>query len=711
MRKMVYALLACLLFTPIVAAAWANLSFDRCANITIKNAGSSALSNYPAYINLTYDSDMLANYSDLRFYNSSCDNSGTVIDYEIENYTVANATIWVRLPSLPTGNTTIAVYYKNNTAVSSGQNASGVWDSNFKGVWHLDENPSVAAPQMKDSTSNGHHGTIINLTSSDQVAGKTDGSLQFDGVSKFVNASDISATSVSTSMTISAWIKVQNRTNGYIVDESNTTTGYVPYGFIFTRTTTGSGAGRMDTILNNGARMSTPSNSVPYNTWTYVAFTWNGTSVIGYINGAAVNTTSYSTSITSVTNSNILIGKRWPSNSQFNGTIDEVCISNISRSANWINQSYQLVINQSSYVIFGSEQTRPVYDFTVSPTVDNFSVVNNTYADRNYTLTNTGNRALNITCGANVTWATNTTACPTNFAAAASQNVTFRFNATSQSAGNPQVLLNFSNTNVNKTATANVTITAASTPVVALALLQPASATVTDPFTPFLQNCNASCSGSTCTSVNMTVQYSNDSGANYFDMNASTQLNTSTAQPQTCGDISASSSCNRTWSVAGKTPGAYKIRCRSVSGSAPANSSATPPFDITASAFVETSISPGSVAFGSFDPATSDNAASNNPINITVTSNTNVNVDTYISATDLANASSTIAAGNMSVSRTGGGARTALTNLFPGTPYYSDVAPNGIEQYFFYLTIPAGQNSGDYTGAVAIKTVQIGAAP
>jgi hypothetical protein len=610
MRTMIYALFACLFLVQFAAAAWANESFDRCQNITVKNAGSTSLTDFPAYINLTYDSDMLSNYSDLRFYNASCDNGGSMSDYEIENYTASNAHIWVRIPTLPTGNTTISVYYKNLTSVSSGQNITGVWNSNFIIVWHLDENPAGTAPQVKDSTKYGNNGTSNGGgASSDQVAGKIDGSLSFNAsASKAIIVPNSSSNDLRGKLiSISAWINPKNMTNGYIVARSNSS-GYASYGFIFTRPATGSSAVRVDAILNNANQLSS-TVTVPFNAWTYVAFTYNSTNIYSYINGISVNNSAYSTNISAAAGSNVTIGMRWPSNNVYNGTIDEIEISNTSLSTSWINQSYQIVANQTGFVIFGSKQSKP------------------------------------------------------------------------------------------------------SSQQVALMLIQPTTATSTDPFTPFLQNCNASCSGATCTSVNLTAQYSNDSGTNYFDMNSSTQLNTSTVQPQSCGDIAAGSYCNKTWAIAGKAPGTYKIRCRSVSGNAPANTSATPSFDITSSAFVETSISPGSIAFGSFDPGTSNNAASNNPINITVTPNTNVNVDTYASGTNLTNASSTMAIGNMSVSKTSGGAKTALTNSFPGTPYYSNIAPNSIEQYFFYLTVPAGQASGDYTSTITIKTVQTGVAP
>src|SRR4030066_2532623 len=132
---------------------WANSSFDRCKNITITNPTAETLTNFPEYINLSWDDDMLADFKDIRFYGEACNNGGSLLDYEIENYTTStNAHIWTRIPTLPTTGTTISVYYKNNTAATSGENASGVWDSNYVGVWHM------TSVNPKDSTINGNNG-------------------------------------------------------------------------------------------------------------------------------------------------------------------------------------------------------------------------------------------------------------------------------------------------------------------------------------------------------------------------------------------------------------------------------------------------------------------------------------------------------------------------------------------------------------------------
>ncbi len=100
----------------------------------------------------------------------------TQLAHEIESYTASTGEIimWVRIPSLVSA-TKIYLFY-GNSSISSFQGnvtsngVTGVWDSNYKGVWHLREDPSGAAPQMQDATSNNNDGTSNGtMTSADLV--------------------------------------------------------------------------------------------------------------------------------------------------------------------------------------------------------------------------------------------------------------------------------------------------------------------------------------------------------------------------------------------------------------------------------------------------------------------------------------------------------------------------------------------------------------
>jgi len=149
-----------------------------------KVSGSSDLINFPvlfSLVDLDLHNEVQEDGDDIAFSN------GTIwLDHEIElfnqnfNTTHAKLLVWVRIPSLsPSIGTNITMYYGNST-MGPQENPENVWDSNFKGVWHLSENPSDSPPQMKDSTSNNNNGTTNNLDTSDQEDGQIDGSIDFD---------------------------------------------------------------------------------------------------------------------------------------------------------------------------------------------------------------------------------------------------------------------------------------------------------------------------------------------------------------------------------------------------------------------------------------------------------------------------------------------------------------------------------------------------
>ena len=102
------------------------------------------------------------------------------LDHEIESYTSTAGTgtlvAWVRIPAVKTNDlanasdTVIYMYYGDSTVTSPTQNPTGVWDANFKGVWHLKE---VTGAIAVDSTSNPNDATAVNnpVASTGQIGG------------------------------------------------------------------------------------------------------------------------------------------------------------------------------------------------------------------------------------------------------------------------------------------------------------------------------------------------------------------------------------------------------------------------------------------------------------------------------------------------------------------------------------------------------------
>jgi hypothetical protein len=136
----------------------------------------------------------------------------TKLDHEIEKYDPATGELvaWVEVRSVSsTTNTNIYIYY-GNTSLAEAENqwnSAGVWDANYKGVWHLNE--QVTGEQIggthTDSTSYGNDGTQNNngYTANGKIAGAQD----FDGTDDYVDLGSPAALNLTTTFSVTAWVQ------------------------------------------------------------------------------------------------------------------------------------------------------------------------------------------------------------------------------------------------------------------------------------------------------------------------------------------------------------------------------------------------------------------------------------------------------------------------------------------------------------------------
>ncbi len=312
------------------------------------------LTDFPVLVKLTssnFDfSKARSDGHDIRF---TASDGTTLLKYERERHDSVNqvAEYWVKIPSVSsTANTDFYIYYGKSDA-TDGADPTNVWNSNIKGVWHLKENPSGTAPQMKDSTSNGNNGTSNgSMTSGDQVEGKIDGSLDFDGTDDYVGVSSSASLKPTEAITIEAWIR----------PNLQGTREFVATKWLgFTMELNTSNGATCGVYVDGGQRMTPSTSALPNNTWTHLVFTYDSgsKSLKTYVNGGQEiksfilsGLTTYSMT---VGDSALGIGKY--SSYYWNGLIDEVRISNTARSAAWIKASYNSENN--SLLTYGSEET------------------------------------------------------------------------------------------------------------------------------------------------------------------------------------------------------------------------------------------------------------------------------------------------------------------------------------------------------------------
>ena len=277
----------------------------------------------------------------------------TKLDHEIESYDSATGTLvaWVRIPNLSSSVDKVIYLNYGNPSSPDQSNPPGVWDSSYVGVWHMNEDPSGTAPQSVDSTSNNNDGSSNNMTSGDLVTGKMAGALDFDGTDDWVQAPHSASVNLNgTGMTLSGWVSSNGQTADVGILLKSTSSYQVHLGIESGET------GNLRVLTPSGpySRLDTTSTVPTNGTWTYLTGTYDGTTVRLYYNATEEATDTRSGNINATTEP-VVIGRRAIGDNRFlNGIIDEVRMSNVARSAGWIQTEYNNQSSPSTFYTFAS---------------------------------------------------------------------------------------------------------------------------------------------------------------------------------------------------------------------------------------------------------------------------------------------------------------------------------------------------------------------
>jgi hypothetical protein len=277
----------------------------------------------------------------------------TRLDHEIEDYTSSTGSllVWVKVPQLSsTTDTDIYLYYGNSAIASPSEYPGGVWGSNYVGVWHLDEE------QAGTGNSNLYQdSTLLDNDGDDYVSatgqnGKINYGQQFSGSGDYIQVAHDDSLNIQGPMTISFWLYPTQSTSTWNRIVEKGTWGYqTSYYF-----GCGNGANDLTFYLSNNAVFDTPNNILSVNTWQHAAVSYdsNGDAVL-LLNGVQAATGSYTGAITG--NTDTLHISYSDSSFDFPGYLDEIRISDIGRSANWIKTEFNNQNNPSNFYTVGSE--------------------------------------------------------------------------------------------------------------------------------------------------------------------------------------------------------------------------------------------------------------------------------------------------------------------------------------------------------------------
>ncbi len=256
---------------------------------------------------------------------------------------VANTTYEVRITLLSNGGARYEIkggVYTNWTTLLATDNAKvneslRVQIAQYRHTGTFQEISVLDNPIAVDSSGYNHEGRGFETKT---TQGKTGNARYFDGIDDYVTVLDSDGLSPS-SVTLDAWVKINSyKTSSLIVGKGG------EYWFGYDYTSTGCTASRFGFMVYDGDWQCASSSFQPQlDTWYHLTGTLNGSNIYIYVNGQLSGGPVAQGAIVNSTN-NFDIGSYSgaPYSYAFNGTIDEVRLSNTIRTAEEIRQAYEI---------------------------------------------------------------------------------------------------------------------------------------------------------------------------------------------------------------------------------------------------------------------------------------------------------------------------------------------------------------------------------
>ena len=175
--------------------------------------------------------------------------------------------------------------------------------------------------------------------------------LNFDGNDDLLNCGNNSSVQISgNQITLEAWVRAESfRTNVWEGTIINKEQNSPDYGYMLRV----GASGQVNFNIGNGTwhEITTPSNTLSTNTWYHLAATYNGTTMIIYVNGVMVtSSTAFSGNFTN-SNVDLCIGNMPNLSRGFDGDIDEVRVWNVARSQSEISSNMDCVANNTTGLV------------------------------------------------------------------------------------------------------------------------------------------------------------------------------------------------------------------------------------------------------------------------------------------------------------------------------------------------------------------------
>ncbi len=292
-----------------------------------------------------------ANGYDIGFYTNSNCTTGKMA-WELETYSATTGAVnyWVKVPTLATATDTVFYLCYGDAGINSDQSlVTSVWNSSYKGVWHMADGTTFSG---LDSTENNSDSSNNNSTTA--VVGQIDGAGGFNGSSNWLDIGT-NIVGLTGSFTLSTWVYVttfptsgNNKQLFYFTDLTN-----YAYFQLF------NSAGTVQLIggLYPGGQTAWNISGWSTDTWHLVTCVYNGSTAKVYFDGVEKSSSGSGTGVPgTMIQFRIGAGENGGPLYYFTGRLDEARASNSARGADWITTEYNNQSSPSTFYTSGAQQ-------------------------------------------------------------------------------------------------------------------------------------------------------------------------------------------------------------------------------------------------------------------------------------------------------------------------------------------------------------------
>jgi hypothetical protein len=285
------------------------------------------------------------------------------LDWEIDtwNKSTGDFAFWVRIPSLGnSANTPIYLAYGNPSVTTDQTNATAVWDAGFEVVWHYHTGQSNVTDSTSHARTGYTTGSVSQTVNAFGTAAFLDGSASPTTKSlpthPVIEAQDV--VSNPAAFTLECWANVTALNNSYGASIDLLSLAFYEHDISVTNNG-GANVGINAFFTDNtGSKHFADLNGFNYadSDWHHYAYTVEAGSQKLYLDGVSVASDAVASAPGFFGGQNVLIGYGGGSGAgQDHYSVDEVRVSTVIRSPEWIAASYANQSDPAAYITIGDD--------------------------------------------------------------------------------------------------------------------------------------------------------------------------------------------------------------------------------------------------------------------------------------------------------------------------------------------------------------------